>query len=141
MNTQFKVEKVWLYIGIVFSLITIYQYMDRHLFIKNSTFTLGKVIRVVITENNEGDNVYWPVIRFLLENNSPYIFKSNLSNDNLYIGDEVPVLYLEDEPLTARIASFEAIWLPTIILGGISVSLLAIGLRVNEVDIKKLFRK
>ncbi|KGJ93466.1 DUF3592 domain-containing protein [Colwellia psychrerythraea] len=104
------INKYWLIISLLLGLNTIYQIFDQRDFIKNAEHTVGVVTEILVEEDSDGYNSYWPVVKFTAEDNKTYEFKSNVVNKNYFEGDDIPVIYLKSDVSSAIIWSDGAIW-------------------------------
>jgi hypothetical protein len=105
-----KINKIWLLIFAILAFITIYQIFDQRDFIKNAEHTVGIVTKILVTEDSDGYESYWPIIEFTAQDNKNYQFKSNVVNTHYSVGDDIPVMYLKGDVSSAIMWSDGAIW-------------------------------
>jgi hypothetical protein len=105
-----KINKVMLSICVLLTLITIYQALDQRRFIQSAEYTVGVVTKVIVEENSDGDETYWPIVKFTAQDTKVYEFKSNVINTDYGEGADIPVLYQKGDEANAIIWSDAAIW-------------------------------
>jgi hypothetical protein len=134
--------KILRWIGILFALIGLgllggayFAYHHTSQFLASAVTAQGTVIdlaRSGQTGSGTGttSSTYRPVVSFEDHNGEPVEFISTLgSNPPSYRkGDQVGVLYLEDDPQDAVINSFMSLWFVAVLLGAMGTVFLLVGL-------------
>jgi hypothetical protein len=105
-----------------------YALVARH-DITIGTTTDGTVTDLFVGSDSDGDNVYYPRVRFVTQSGDVLEFTSSNGTrpPAFEVGEAVSVLYDPAAPGNARINSFFQLWLLPIILGGIGSAFAAIG--------------
>lgn len=120
---------------LVFSLIGIGLLLGAYLFYQHTQNFLKKAIRaegeIVALIPSEDAGTHTPQVSFQTQKGEIIDFTSNIgssSYDETDIGKKVTVLYLPENPQTARLQNFWNLWLNPIVLGGFSLIFLTVGL-------------
>jgi len=105
-----------------------YALVTRH-DIAVGTTADGTVMDLFVGSDSDGDNVYYPRVRFVTPSGDVIEFTSlNGSNRPAFeVGEAVSVLYDPASPGNARINSFFQLWLLPMVLGGMGSVFAAIG--------------
>ena len=130
----------WFIVGIFYAvgplllLIAIVSSIPRAEFVRNSLVADGKVINLRRVYSKQfSKEVYKPVVRFTANDGQIHLLvaDSRAGLVPLKPGDEVSVIYLKDQPETARIDSIAQLWMPQLILGSIGVVFTAVVVRIQ----------
>jgi hypothetical protein len=97
-------------------------------FVRTAEHATGTVVDVSREIDDDGDEFFYPVVRFTTAEGKEFEFKSDsgsnpASHSN---GDEVDVLYDPDDPDDAQLSGFFDLWLFTIVPFGIGVVFLVV---------------
>lgn len=106
-------------VGICFATYTV-------VFIARSASTTGTIIRLDQVPDQENDTVnYAPAFSFKAQSGSDYTVRSSTATNppGLKIGEQVRVIYLKDDPSSAKLDSFWQLWFVTIILCALAIFL------------------
>ena len=86
---------------------------------------------------NGTTEVCLPTVRFTTQAGRQITFTPANSSDAYHVGDTLPVRYHPNTPQDARLDDFGSTWLPTLILGGMSVIFFIVGQSVLRVGKKR----
>lgn len=93
------------------------------LFLASAISSTGEVVSLVPVNSTSSDNgvltTYAPSIVFTTKNGQKISFTSELStsSSNFFVGQKIPILYLPNEPKSAKINNSFQIWMPPVIVG------------------------
>ena len=134
MNILKIIGSVFAFIGLVFILVSFWNYRNTRQFLAQSATAPGEVVDLVLRSSQTGDSrtssgVYYPVVRFATPEGQYIEFQSGVgSQPPAYrIGDPVTVRYRPDDPYRARIDSFFQLWFLSVLFGGLGFVFGSIG--------------
>ena len=134
---------IFSFIGLVFVILGFSFFISTYTFLNKGTKTSGQVTKLVSMKSQMdrdwNRDLYYPKISFTDQKGEVITFLSNSgSNPSRYsVGNTVTVLYKQDSPQNVVIASFDNLWLPTLIFGGAGVIVLVIGLIIVSSQYRK----
>ena len=97
-------------------------------FFSNSQVTVGTVIKVVETTNDDGGTFYYPIYEYFDLQGKRYEGKPSAGvGDGFVEGEKVNIRYLSHSPDDSRIDTFMYNWLNSIFFAIVSVLLAALG--------------
>jgi hypothetical protein len=106
-------------------------------FVKNAEHATGTVVDVSREIDDEGDEFFYPVVRFTTAEGKEFEFKSDSGSNpaSHSTGDEVDVLYDPDDPDDAQLSGFFDLWLFTIVPFAIGTGFLGVaGFQLRRVQ-------
>jgi hypothetical protein len=97
-------------------------------FVRTSEHATGTVVDVSRETDSDGDEFFYPVVRFTTADGEQIEFKSDSGSNpaSHSTGDEVDVLYDPDDPRDAQLSGFFDLWLFTIVPFAIGAGFLAV---------------
>lgn len=115
-----KLSLIFMGLGLIFLVITIFICINRINFLNNSIKTQAKIIDYTISttrdENGHYDRNIFPVFKFSDSEGKEYIVKSTITNNKgIKIGETTSIRYEKNNPLGAEINNIFAIWFGGII--------------------------
>ena len=114
---RFLVPSLFMAIGLMF-LLTGYKYLDKsYELVDSSVSASGVIVEIVpyLSSRKIGKSIslnYFPEVKYTTAKGEKVTFRSQVTSraDHYKSGDEVRVLYKEDNPQEAVIGSFSALW-------------------------------
>ena len=97
-------------------------------FVRTAEHATGTVVDVSREVDSDGDESFYPIVRFTTADGKEFQFKSNSGSNpaSHSTGDEVDVLYDPDDPDDAQLSGFFDLWLFTIVPFGLGTVFLAV---------------
>jgi hypothetical protein len=127
----FRQALVFLYtIGLVFSALAAYYYLDSRHFVEQASHAAG----VVVTARESAPYRFWTRVAFKTRTGVDVMFESkspSRGSPRYPIGTRLEVLYNENDPSNARIDSFVDLWGLELSFAGIGLVFLVIGTAVS----------
>lgn len=117
--------------GAGLSLLATRYLVSRRAFLRNSDVTTGVV--VALGESRDQDETsYSPTVRFRTAAGREVTFQSGTGSGKASwsIGDSIRVRYRRDQPDSAEVSSFAALWGPSLLFALLAVVFLSIGFGV-----------
>jgi hypothetical protein len=106
--------------GVLFLVLAVKSTVASAEFLHSAQHTQGTVIELrPVHSSRTGAGTVVPVFRFQANDGHDYLGFSNVSVrwSAFRVGDHVGVIYLRDQPATARIDMFPALWTGSLVLG------------------------
>lgn len=106
-----------------------YLFVDTRHDIATGVGAEGVVIDLIAERDSDGDDVYYPRVRFATPAGEPVEFTGSVGSSPpaFDIGEAVAVLYNPSDPRDARIDSFFQLWFAPLILGFLGLVFTAVG--------------
>ncbi len=106
-----------------------YLFVDTRHDVATGVSADGVVIDLIAERDSDGDNVYYPRVRFLTPAGEPVEFTGSVGSSPAAfdVGEPVAVLYNPSAPRDARIDSFFQLWFAPLILGFLGLVFTAVG--------------
>lgn len=115
--------------GSVFLAVAGWLYWEDQRFAESATSAQGVVIENVRYFDDEGDELYRPIVEFRDSNGTAHQFSSNVSSSSpqFDVGETADILYDPREPENARIDGFMQRGLFPLLFGGFGLLAIAVG--------------
>jgi hypothetical protein len=125
MNNSRKIGYLYLVIGILSIVGGLYITKSTYNFIENASSTEGVVLELV-----QRDDSLYPKIEFQDKTGESHIFEANsgCSPACYKEQEQVNILYVAGKNLNAKINSFMALWLPSLLLLGVGSAFVIVSL-------------
>jgi hypothetical protein len=130
-NVFTLLSTVFVVTGAGMSVLARRHFVRRRAFVRDSTTATGVIVG--FREDRNRDEIsYFPKIRFRTPAGREVTFESGAgsSHTSLQVGDTVEIRYRRDQPEIAEVASFAALWGPTLLFGMLGVIFLIVGIGI-----------
>jgi hypothetical protein len=106
-----------------------YLFVDTRQDVARGAHADGIVIDLIAERDSDGDDVYYPRVRFLTPASEPMEFTGSVGSSPAAfdVGEAVAVLYNPTDPRDARIDSFFQLWFGPLVMGFLGLVFTAVG--------------
>jgi len=113
MKNNKSIYLLFLVVGLVISVGSIFFIKNTLEFVQTAAHTNGKVIEIVARTGKKHNNTYAPKVSFQLENGQESTFVSHVYSSNIsyHVGQSVAVLYSPTSPTNAELNNDFTLWI------------------------------
>lgn len=138
-NIFYFLSILFLLVGISFTVVSAFNFLNTLNLLSNSHKTLGKIVGINEERQSKGGYMYSPLIKYKSGTGDEYVYSSATKTgySSYKIGQEVELIYDKNNPQNARINSILDIWFLTILMGVLGSVITITGVILLSTTLKK----
>ncbi len=106
-------------VGVVMLLVASVTYQSERRFVTSALRVGGTVVELERQSSSDGSGSWYPIVQFETESGAPTRFRARVGSNppSWEVGEAVEVLYLPNDPDSARLAGFFSLYIGTFVTG------------------------